>query len=136
MSRKSVCAHWRGMFIPPSYSLAAVLQRQSLLKRENWKDRERETLCHCGSEITNSIVLCWVTCLLSNFLPVTAEERKVWRERESERPTVLLVPLIFFSLCSAKYSLHLSSKPLSGTYFQLAFTVKVIRTSMNNKYYY
>lgn len=55
-----------------------------------------------GSEITNSIVLCSVTCLLSNFLLATSEGRKVWRKRGRRgRFSLLPVPLIFLCLCAA-----------------------------------
>lgn len=67
-------------------------------------ETERESVfATAGSEITNSIVLCCVTCLLSYFLLATSEGRKVWRKRNRQaKPSMLPVPLIFFSLCAAK----------------------------------
>ena len=57
-----------------------------LFLRGETRETESESLCHCGSDITNSIVLGWVTCLLSNFLPA------------GERPFMSRVSLIFLCI--------------------------------------
>lgn len=48
-----------------------------------------------GSEITNSIVLCWVTRLLRNFLLATSHGRGVCRSRRIWGEAMLPVLLIF-----------------------------------------
>lgn len=48
-----------------------------------------------GSEITNSIVLCWVTRLLRNFLLATSHGRGVCRSRRMWGEAMLPVLLIF-----------------------------------------
>ncbi|TNN64909.1 Activating signal cointegrator 1 [Liparis tanakae] len=56
-----------------------------LPERGRTGETESERLsASAGSEITNSIVLGWMTCLLSNFLLATSEGRKVWREERGE----------------------------------------------------
>lgn len=69
-----------------SLSSQARAQQQFNHKYLSWRGRSRETESErlsatAGSKITNSIVLGWVTCLLSNFLLATSEGRKVWRKR-------------------------------------------------------
>lgn len=95
----------------------AQTQQQYNLKYLSYRGRTRETgserlSATAGSEITNSIVLCWATCLLSNFLLATSEGRKVWRKRGRRgRLSMLPVPLIFLFVCGKQKKISASSCP-------------------------
>lgn len=100
MSHMPVCVHMRRVLYPAKPRPSSTITT-SISPREGEPERQRARgSATAGSEITNSIVLCWMTCLLSNFLRATSEGRKVWRKRGRRgRPPMLPVALIF--LCSA-----------------------------------
>lgn len=99
----SACVHLRDLY--PVELRASSGKTMSISAREE-ETESKSCSATAGSEITNSIVLCWVTRLLGNFLLATSHGRGVCRSRRMWREAMLPVLLIFLCVHFRKECSH------------------------------
>lgn len=117
---------WEEIFIQPSPNPAAVLPQVSLLDKENQRDRERETLCHC--RVRDYKLNCALLDDMSaQQLPASdiRGEESMKKEREA-REAVYASSAINLALFVCSKLQHVASASLSSQRVWLIFTLCLV----------